>query len=177
MPRNLPDRIAPWHLAQSGQQVRGQLPLARMPRLAPVLLNQQGEAKVELVFGCDMGGRSYVHGHIKARLQLICQRCLQPLDWPLDIQVRLALMMAEAGIKEWPDGYESWVVAWEEMASLWSLMEDELLLALPIAARHRVDECPAGSSPKQAIKENKEREERISENRSNPFFVLEKLKH
>lgn len=173
MLKSLPDRVAPWHLAQWGRQVGGQVPLARMPRLAKTLLDKQGEAVAQLVFGCDKGGRCYVHGNIKAYPQLICQCCLQPMEWPLDIQVRLALVVNDTGINEWREDYEPWVVAWEETASLWSLVEDELLLALPIAAQHSVDECPEGNRFKQAKEESREGKEGVA----NPFLVLNKLKH
>ncbi len=170
MPKSIPDRVAPWQLTQSGQQVCGQVPLAQMPRLVLVLPNTEGEAKVSLAFSCDEIGRCYVHGRIKARPQLICQRCLQPMEWPLEIQVRLVLTMNESGINGWCDGYELWIVEKEATASLWNLVEDEMLLALPIAARHPVDKCSAGE-------ENKEKGERdsLAERRSNPFYALKSL--
>lgn len=176
MGKSLPDRVAPWQLAHWGQQVRGQVPFAPMPRLAKVLLNTPGKAEVELVFGCGERGRCYVHGRIEACLQLICQGCLCPMEWPLDIQVRLVLVVTETGINGWPEDYEPWLVPWEDTASLWRLVEDEVLLALPIAARHPMDECPAGSELKRAAEKDKGNEGAAAKHGSNPFLALKKLK-
>lgn len=173
MPKSLSDRVMPWQLAQAGQAVRGQMPLAGLPRLARELPGKQEEAEVELAFGCNEAGRCYVHGYIKARLELICQRCLEPMKWPLNTQVRLGLTAFESELNNWPEGYEPWVVEREEAASLWNLVEDELLLALPIAPCHPVDNCPAGEAFRRAVEEDR-RGGMLSDRCPNPFSVLKK---
>lgn len=169
MLKSLPDRIAPWQLAHASQVVRGRIPLVRLPRLTQELLDGREEIEIELRFGHEEANhRCYAYGHAKARLNLACQRCLQPMEWSIDIQLRVELTVTESGISQWPEGYEPWVVEWGETASLWDLVEDELLLALPIAPCHPLDGCPEGEVFKRGG---------MSSGRyQNPFSVLKKIK-
>jgi uncharacterized protein len=172
MRKNLPDWVAPWELARSGQRLQGQVAFAQMLRLAQEFLIEEGIAQVELVFDCDKAaGRCFVQGRIKARLPLTCQRCLRPLELPLDVHTQLGLMVAESEIDRWPDDYEPWIVNPEEQASLWRLVEDELFLALPIVARHPLGECR-----QQVLAGNEEPAETARGDRENPFAALKKFK-
>lgn len=136
MPTNLLDHVLPWQLVQSNQRIRGRVPLICMPRLELDLLDKKGSAEAELLFGSNKEGRYFVQGHIKARLRLTCQRCLQPVDIVVDTQTKLVLMASESETYHWSDNYEPWIVKPEETASLWHLVEEELLLVLPIAVSH-----------------------------------------
>ncbi|ADE16164.1 protein of unknown function DUF177 [Nitrosococcus halophilus Nc 4] len=176
MVKSLPDRILPWQLARSGRTLQGQVPLAQMPQLGQEILNRQSVAEVELAFDCDEGGCCFAQGRIRADLQLVCQRCLQPVEIELDTQTKLGLMVAESEIHRWPDEYEPWIVEPEETASLWSLVEEELLLALPIVARHPLGECPQGEVPQWVVDQDKKEEQGTSQQGSSPFAVLKNFK-
>lgn len=166
----------PWQLAQLGRGLQGRVPFARMPQLGQEIFNKAGVAEVELVFDCDEQGRYFARGHIKAGLQLACQRCLQPIDIELEVQTQMGLMRAESEIHRWPDEYEPWIVAPEETASLWSLVEEELLLALPIAARHPMGECPEGEVPELVAEQDRQGESIAPQHDSGPFAALKNFK-
>lgn len=139
MSERLPEFIAPLQLAATGQLLKGQLPLSRMRRLSPGLLNTQGIVDVELVFGLDTQRRCYARGFISARLELICQRCLEPMSLDIDVQPCLALVTSQAQAEQLPEQYEPLLVE-AVLMSLAVIIEDELILAMPDIASHGVNQ-------------------------------------
>ena len=82
-------------------------------------------------------GRPALRLRIDGALQLVCQRCLGALEYPLHIEVSLQLATTQAEIDANPleaAGPER-IVASREMR-VRDLVEDELLLAIPLAPRH-----------------------------------------
>ena len=74
---------------------------------------------------------------VEGSLQLTCQRCLGALEFPLQMEVALQLAATQEEMDAAPleaDGPES-IVAGKEMR-VQALVEDEVLLAIPIAPRH-----------------------------------------
>ncbi|MDH4393933.1 MAG: DUF177 domain-containing protein [Aquabacterium sp.] len=112
----------------------------------------------------------WLHLHASAQVWLTCQRCLQPFTVPLDIDQRLRFVRGEAQAEALDAEIEEDVLALSKSLDLRDLVEDELLLALPIVPRH--DACPQplpvplGEAP--APEDVPERE--------NPFAALQRLK-
>jgi uncharacterized protein len=148
-----------------------------MPRLVHELLDKEGYAWVELAFDCDGEDRYFIQGHIEAYLSLACQRCLQAASITVDTPIQIGLIVNESEIQRWSDKYEPWIVKPAETTSLWNLVEEELLLSLPIVVRHSLTECPKGEIP-QLVEAygHKQREERWVRYGSNPFSILTKIK-
>ncbi|CDH43375.1 MAG: DUF177 domain-containing protein [Candidatus Competibacteraceae bacterium] len=139
----LPDKIDPWRLAAESGRLEGTLALAALPRLAAVLDHLNGAVSVSLVAGIDHQGIRSITGGLRTVIELTCQRCLEPLPWPLDVTVNLGLVRNEAAAHRLPDEYEPLLVA-EGFIRVADLVEDELLLALPQIPRHvDVQECEA----------------------------------
>lgn len=140
----------------------GGVPVADLGRLADVLADVAGSLDGELRGGRDDKGKLYLELKVKGSLALRCQRCLGPLPFALDIDSRLMLV---APGESWPDeelaedGPDA-IDGSRELVVL-SLVEDEILLALPFAPRHR--EC----RPPLAVE---------TEHRPSPFAALAKLK-
>ncbi len=132
--------VHPGRLAESGVTLRGSLPLTAMTRLAGYLHDTEGEVNVELDFGIDAQKVCYVQGRLTATLHLVCQRCLQLLAYPLDLDTALGVTPTEAAAESLPGHYEP-VIVEESRLDLGKLVEDELLLALPIVPMHAVDAC------------------------------------
>lgn len=137
----LPDKIDPWRLTAEGGRLEGALALASLPRLAAELEHAEGEVRVALATGVDAQGFRHITGRLQTGIALICQRCLGPLQWPLDIAVSLALVRNETMADRLPEQYEPLLVA-DGLISVADLVEDELLLALPLIPLHNhVQEC------------------------------------
>jgi len=141
----LPSVIDPIELAELGARLAGGLPCEPMTRLAELSLSLATEARVDLRFGRDLRGHWTMQGNAKCGLTVTCQRCLRPMELEIHAPVHLALLrpgMPEEGI-----GMEDGVLVVSGAVSLPALIEDELLLALPMAPRHPLPECPAASGP------------------------------
>jgi uncharacterized protein len=124
-------------LAQSGARVARDFAIAGFARLRDRLAQPIGSARASVEFG--MGGQwPIAQLAVDAEVMLTCQRCLQPMRWRLASES--ALVFAEAVEPGLPDGYEA-VGGDPHRLDLGALVEDELLLALPIIPQHAEGEA------------------------------------
>ena len=170
----LPVQVDPFRLAEAGRLLAGDIPLARLKRLRPLLVSDQGTVQVELAFGVDATGVSVMTGHVRVNLELVCQRCLQSLAWQVDTGIALAFIRHEAEEAAIPAPYEPFLV---ESVPLYlnDMIEDEIILALPQIPRHSLEACsgrkwveeehPAAATPAKTESQA-----------PNPFDVLAELK-
>ena len=140
---NLPETIRPLELVRQLARVEGDMEIAGMKRLAGRLADSGGTVHADLRFGRDAGNVRYVRGRIRTRLTLTCQRCLEDLCFPVDIAVSLGIIGAAGEAESLPGEYEPLLLDESETMRLGDLIEDELILALPIVARHGREECSA----------------------------------
>jgi uncharacterized protein len=112
----------------------------------------------------------WIHLHAATRLVLTCQRCLQPVQLPVTVERSFRFVNDEATAASEDEDAEEDVLAESRSFDLRELIEDEVLLAIPLVPRHVI--CPvvlptsAGEAELEAGKERK----------ANPFEVLEKLR-
>ncbi len=169
MSRPLPVFIAPLRLCEMRTVLTGELGFDDMDRLAEFLSDQEGEVVLSLSFDEDERGIPFAVMTLDARLRLVCQRCLGPWETRIRREVRLGFTR-EPGMAERiaEHGYEPVVLARSEL-KLGDLVEDELLLALPMIPKHEREDCqPRLGGDKGHDDESPARE--------NPFAVLAQLK-
>jgi uncharacterized protein len=111
------------------------MPLQQLPRLVDVVLAGSQDVAVTLDFTRSVGGRPMIKGHIRGNVVLECQRCMQPVTIPLDVPVEVALTTFESDERPEQEGLEAWLVE-DERLFIQDFVEDEILLALPLAAKH-----------------------------------------
>lgn len=140
MSDQLPETIKPQSLIDTGGQLNGHRKLAAMERLSTLLAGNDGAVEARFVFGKDYQGIRFIKGTLKADLLLTCQRCLGTVSYPLDLNLSLAIIGAEDQAAGLPDEYDPLVLD-SQTLSLTTLIEDELILALPIVAMHPEAEC------------------------------------
>lgn len=75
---------------------------------------------------------------------MTCQRCLEAVTVRIDAEFRLGLVEAEQSMVGLPDGLDPLLVRRYDTCSLARLIEDELILALPIVPKHDETEACAG---------------------------------
>lgn len=167
----LPVHIDPFRFAEQRRLVAGRLPVVAMERLVQSLDSSEGDVGVELEFGIDQEGIRFVSGRLRAVLSLVCQGCLEPMEYPVDTRVQLAFASSEAEAKRLPGRYEPLLVDPDGQLFLKDVIEDELILALPIIARHAEDECAAEGAGSVG------KDEGEAGPRENPFAVLARLKN
>lgn len=146
----------------------GTVKLVDMPRIANNLNKLEGNAEVELQFGKDEQKLAYVRGQVKAAPTLQCQRCMGPMIYEIMADFALGIVNTLDEANALPSHYEPAMTS-EGQLALRELVEDELILSLPIIPRHEPDACHV-KLPLQGA--NLEKEEK----RENPFHVLETLK-
>jgi uncharacterized protein len=169
MSGTLPQSIHPYRLAHRGGSLIGQLPLVGMSRLRESLYSDAGEVHVNLRFRCDEQGRHRVDGSVRALLQLTCQRCLGAMGYEVDNEVHLELVARPEDAGRVENGYEPLLVR-DDLVAVRSMVEDELLLALPAHPRHAEGQC-------RVAPEYRPQPQAESTERTRPFEVLAKLKH
>ncbi len=167
MSGRLPLKIDPIRLAEEGIRLSGSLELSKMTRLAPSLVEPLGQVEVELEFDRD-GSLKLLHGRVHGVLRLQCQRCMEELELPLDEELNLGLILAEGEADRLPAGYEPLLVTSQEI-ELAEIVEDELLLSLPLFPMHEEGQCQPARPPEPE-------EAPPAEEKPNPFGVLAKLK-
>jgi uncharacterized protein len=150
MPQSSAELVDAYRMARAGSSRRGEIALSRMSRLAPLLCNDQGVARFELDFHLDSQSRPLVTGRIQAKLELICQRCLEPLVLELDLELRLGIVRSDEEAVALRDTREPLTLE-SGTVSLSALVEDELILGLPAAPLHPAGSCrPPAEVPADA---------------------------
>jgi len=131
MSRDYPDWIDPWKAAEGRKIFSGSMPLARMDRLAPLLVDTAGEAVFTVHFAFDSQGLVTISVTVEALLSLVCQRSLEPYRAKISRQSVLGAIQNIAEEPMLPENYEPvWVE--HRRVALRDLVEDELLLGLPL---------------------------------------------
>lgn len=121
--------------------VTGQLEIGALPRLAESGC-QSATIRYAVRGGENAQGHPCLAVEASGMLRLTCQRCLGALDSPVELDAELELATSEQLIAAAEDDVDR-VLATRAM-DVASLVEDEVLLALPIAPRH--ERCaPAGA--------------------------------
>lgn len=144
----------------------GVLPLSSMQRLRGSLADTEGSARVEIDFDNDALRIPYIELRIEAKLPLTCQRSLQRFAYPVQVVQRLGLIRDEAEEEALPEGYEALLVGDDGMLRPADLVEDELILAVPVV--------PVAPETDLVERDWEPPEEDIQ--RANPFAALSSLK-
>jgi uncharacterized protein len=126
--------------ARAGEQLSGSVPINELPRLADSLFDPDGDLQFEVTGGRDSRGRLRLHLSVAGSIDLQCQRCLGKLVYPVALRTNLLVLTDEqAGDAGEIDDLDGVPAAPE--TGVWSLVEDEVLLAIPLAPRHAENEC------------------------------------
>lgn len=164
---SLPRWVDARKLAGQGAVLAGDIPPDQLSRVGEAVDALAGAVKVELQFGIEGGGVRTLHGTVLAQVELVCQRCLTPLAHAVNASVAVGMVADDEQSAKLPQRLEPWL-ADAEAADLYALIEDELLLALPMIALHPPAECPGASSYATGAA--------VADTRRNPFAVLAQLK-
>lgn len=174
----LPHKLEPWRAVHLGLDYAGEAPLAEFPRLAAAVLGALGPCRYRLRFGLDDRGQAVADGQAEMTVRLTCQRCLGEVACDLDAPIALALVRAAGadalGLDQGPEVAGPLEAVPLDEGPMWplELVEDELLLALPMVPMHPPGECPAVLSTQLGAAAD----DGDAEVRPNPFAVLASLK-
>ena len=175
-----PAQIEPFKWAEQGYSWSGLLPLSSFVRIAREAVGPIDDRLVQV--DCKLSLDTYhrivwLDGHVEMKVPVECQRCLEPVENAFVSDFRLALVDDESLIERLDEDADFIVLGESEattkgdystpaVVNLLALIEDELLLLMPLSPKH--DSCEHKHQP--AV------EELVEEKRDNPFDVLANLK-
>lgn len=160
----LPAHIDAFAFAADAVNVAAELSWSLFPRLQEYACAGEPKLKLVLAGECSSDGLSWLSLAVSGRVSLVCQRCLLPMQADFASSTRFRLV---AKGEAWPDealeddGFDALGV--EGSLDLIALVEDEVLLSLPLAPRHDCCELPGGAGAEGSEK-------------LHPFAGLAKLK-
>jgi len=171
-----PDRLDIKAFAQAGGHLSGHDSLLKYERLAqeakglhPDLL-VDWKALSEIRPEAGGPGQIWLHLSVHASFPMECQRCLTPVDVPLDVERSFRFVADEATAEALDEECDEDLLALSREFDLRELIEDELLMALPVVPRH--EECPT-SVP---LASSDDDFEAANSEKPNPFAALAALR-
>ena len=175
-----PSQLEPFKWAEQGFTWSGTLPLSRFARIAREAVGSIDHQLINI--DCKLSMDAYhrivwLDGHIDTKVPMECQRCLGSVEIELVSEFHLALIDDESLIERLDEDADFIVLGESEFTKkgdydtpasidLLALLEDELLLLVPLSPKH--DACEHKHQP--AISDT------VEEKRDNPFDVLAGLK-
>lgn len=169
MHQQLPKEIDPFRFAHNGIQISGEIPVSKMTRLSEMLYDDSGTVAVAMQFDIDTTGTPFMRGEFSVTVNLLCERCMEAMQHSMHITTELALVRHEGKIEGLAEQYEPWILNDVKQVDPAQVVEDELILALPIVPKHDYPCLP--EELWQAGEEETETDKPVS-----PFAVLSALK-
>lgn len=170
----------PFHLdvaafAKEAAALEGQWPLRELTRLRESAHSEARPGEADAVAWRVRGewrrvnggeGQPWLHLEASTRMALECQRCLGPVEAHLEVERNYLFVHGEDAAAQLDADSEDDVLAITRALDLRELVEDELLLALPLVPRHEVcpEPLPLADAPQAA------------DDKPNPFAALAALK-
>lgn len=123
--------------AKKSESLQGKIAVSSLKRVGDDLASSQGEIEFRLQGGMDGRQRPSLTLSFSGQVMLTCQRCLAEMAQVLNVTSRLVLVASEAQMRSLDDEDEEVdvVVAHSKM-NIVDLLEDEIILALPLAPKH-----------------------------------------
>jgi uncharacterized protein len=157
--------------ALDGARHTGVLSLVELPRTRGVVSADSGApVTVVLDFQEDAQRRVVMTGRVDTTLVLACQRCLEPVEQTMALDVAGIVVATDAAAAAVPRAWEP-VMAEGETLDLHGLIDDELLLALPMTVQCDRPACRAAYASEQEAAE-----QTSARDKPNPFAALKSLK-
>lgn len=143
-----PERLDVKAFVQAGARLAGHDSLLKYERLAQeaqglhpdLYVDWQAAGELRTAAGEGQGAQLWLHLKVQASLPMLCQRCLTPVDVPLQVERSFRFVADEATAEALDDEAEEDLLAISREFDLHELIEDELLMALPVVPSH--EECP-----------------------------------
>ena len=131
----LPDMVNFSEYAENGSVLQGNIPLAQFARLCELVESDEGNVEVSLAFKQQEMQRVTAVGKAVTELKVACQSCLQVMSLPIKIHVEMKLVDDESELAALPPENDG-IVVQSPMVSLTDIIEDDLILVLPMVPRH-----------------------------------------
>jgi uncharacterized protein len=165
-------KIDAMHYASGRKSTSGSVALARMEMLAKETVSLDGDAFVSMEFSRDADNYILIDLHLQANLQLLCQRCMQPFEYKVDVKRTLSPIGGESN-RLLPEQYEPCKLE-DGFVFPQHIVEDELILSLPVVAKHENVDCAKHTD--RAYYASNDLVEQVVK-KENPFKILAQIKN
>lgn len=165
----LPHKVDPFRFAENEIRLEGTLLIKDMHRLAASVNNDTGKVDVKVNFGVDEQGIHFIRGQYVTHLMLQCQRCMEDFGFDMTGHFLLGIVHTEEEADQLPKGYDS-IIAKEGELIIQDVVEDELIVGLPIVPMHNLQDC------KIKLPLALDSTEEVESEKENPFKVIEILR-
>jgi uncharacterized protein len=128
-------------LATRGSDIEQTFAMSDLPRVSDYATDSKAQATLVARFR-NMDGKVWIDGEVTAALRMSCQRCMQPVDVPVDDEFSVMLIGSENELDTLAPEQDAIVAEAERLDLRW-LTEEQLLLASPLVPLH-VDEAECG---------------------------------
>ena len=143
----------------------GSIQLSGFTRLCSLVMTNEATINISIEFLTSKYQHPSIKGHVETELLTECQRCLAPMVHPINLDFDLLIDASDEDVHSFQvdtvftdDGY----------VNIFEVIEDELILALPLISIHEDVSCnehwQSGSNEEPVVEKN------------NPFAVLQSLK-
>ena len=132
--------------AREARILEGELPVAGFERIQDGLTENVGVIRYRIEGGLGERNRPQLHLQLDGVLSLCCQRCLEGIEYPLQVSNVLEFVGNEDELtqEEIEDDSRDFLPAQSEVDVV-ALIEDEIILDLPSAPRHESCVLPASA--------------------------------
>lgn len=171
-----PHRLDVKSFAEDGADLSGQQPVREHPRLMAETQGRGAAAPVNWSATGELRTPGHVHPEIwlhlsaQAVLSLTCQRCLMPVEVPVAVRRSFRFVADEEMAAAQDEEAEEDVLAISRSLDLVELVEDELLMEMPLVPRHETCADPVIMEVADAQFDS------AAARRENPFAILGKFK-
>ncbi|KKO44292.1 hypothetical protein WG68_16455 [Arsukibacterium ikkense] len=168
----IPVTLDPVKAAQKRSIFDGIVPLQTLTRLTESLVEKQGDVAVRIECGTDEQGLAVLQGEAAVQVVVCCERCGEPMTLALDSRFTYTPVKGDddAALALIPERYDIIVRDEHGEINLRQLVEDELILALPLFPMHDATDCNISADAMSFGDIGPEPE------KPNPFAILQELK-
>ena len=167
MSANVPELLDAWRMVAARRRFDGRVSLSELSRLQGLVADTEGECSYALEFGRDEVLQvAYAELTVEAALPLVCQRSMQRFLLPVSLVQRLGLIRDEDEEQALPPDYEALLVPEDGNLRPLDLVEDELVMAVPV-----VPVAPGSEAVERDFSATSE-----ELGKANPFAALAALK-
>lgn len=138
----LPKKLPIKKLGKEYKKLAGYVKINTLSRLKDILLvddlvdKEEVEILVNFNFS-DLGfSRKVIEANVNQEVKLKCQRCLQGMVYNICAEIKIVLVKKFEEISGKFSSYEQITTDNNELFDLYQLLEDEMILSLPIVIKH-----------------------------------------
>jgi len=174
MSTRLPIEVNPYRLVEQRRLLSGNVLLNKMSRIQELTTSDNGEVFVELEFTVTDTGLPTIIGKVSGSIPLLCQRCMDSFEFAVNSDLQVILLKTDAEAERLQDSYDTWLVE-DDRIFLQDFIEDELLLVLPVVAKHET--CDLNEAALDASFDEEDKDIVQKEASENPFALLKDWKN